>query len=564
MLIGNVPAHFTEKETARVLAINSFGVVIIAVCLLYTLVFHHVGNLYASLATAGVMVFSIIPLVLNLVSKFDASRKLYIFFSPILILYFSKLIGEDYGISNFFIVVFAYPFIFLKPTERFLALVFFIYNSACLVLHQFASLTIIRPLEFAFPLTIIMKLTVFVLLIFFAFILFFTFYQTMVKNEEGLIQANKELKKAHQVKQEFLATMSHELRTPLNAVVTISSLLNENPEHKDKLAFFKLLKHSSRNLLSIVNDILDFSKLEANKMKLDLNSFHIRNSMEKIVETYSSMAQEKGLKLLLEVKDDVAKCYHLDEVKLGQIMGNLISNAIKYTTKGEVRVLVEKFKSDGLFDEVCFEVQDTGTGISKENLRNIFDSFTQIKSVLTRNTGGTGLGLAIVQRLLHLHGSDIAVESEFGKGSKFYFSLRLKIAQDVVRSQQPSFQLSENKRVLLVEDNAVNAMVAQKLLQNWGLTIETAVNGQLAVELCEQVAYDVILMDLHMPVMDGFTATKTIRESDGYNKFTPIFALTADVMGEQNQEYTGYFDGFITKPIQQEKLQSALMNRFTR
>ena len=401
------------------------------------------------------------------------------------------------------------------------------------------------------------------MVIFFAFVLFYAFYQTIIKNEQRLIQTNLEIEKAHQIKQEFLATMSHELRTPLNAVVTITSLLDENPEHKDKLTFLKLLKHSSHNLLSIVNDILDFSKLEANKMKLEFSTLDIRDTLRKIVDTYSSMADEKGLNLVIDVDNEVGKTYKFDEIKLGQIIGNLISNAIKYTSTGEVRVHVEKFKSTGLFDELYFAVSDTGSGISAEDLSSIFESFTQIKSVLTRNTGGTGLGLAIVKRLLQLYGSDIGVESELNKGSKFYFSLNLKCSNKINLPENKQFKITDNKKILLVEDNAVNAMVAQKLLQNWGLNIETAANGQIAVEACQNEKFDVILMDLHMPVMDGFTATKTIREYSGPNKFAPIFALTADVMGENNQEYNKYFDGFITKPIQQEKLQAALMSRLS-
>ncbi len=558
-----MPKHFTPKETARVLAINSFGFVIVLVCLVYSSVFYHIGKISASIITFSIVLVCLLPIGLNYAKKYDFARRLYVFFSPILILYYSLLIGEEYGVSYFFIVVYAFPFIFLKPTERGLALAFFIYNCACLVIHHFVPLPFIEPLVLTGALAITVKVTVFTMVIFFAFVLFYAFYQTIIKNEQRLIQTNLEIEKAHQIKQEFLATMSHELRTPLNAVVTITSLLDENPEHKDKLTFLKLLKHSSHNLLSIVNDILDFSKLEANKMKLEFSTLDIRDTLRKIVDTYSSMADEKGLNLVIDVDNEVGKTYKFDEIKLGQIIGNLISNAIKYTSTGEVRVHVEKFKSTGLFDELYFAVSDTGSGISAEDLSSIFESFTQIKSVLTRNTGGTGLGLAIVKRLLQLYGSDIGVESELNKGSKFYFSLNLKCSNKINLPENKQFKITDNKKILLVEDNAVNAMVAQKLLQNWGLNIETAANGQIAVEACQNEKFDVILMDLHMPVMDGFTATKTIREYSGPNKFAPIFALTADVMGENNQEYNKYFDGFITKPIQQEKLQAALMSRLS-
>lgn len=504
------------------------------------------------------------PITLNYLGKYDFARWLYVFFSPILIFYYSSLLGKEFGISYFFIVVFALPFVFLKPTEKILATLFFVYNCACMFYHEFGDVQFIKPIVFSDTLAIAVKVTVFSMVIFFAFVLFFAFYQTIIKNEQRLIQTNTELEKASQVKQEFLATMSHELRTPLNAVVTITSLLEENPNHKDRLTFHKLLKHSAHNLLSIVNDILDFSKLEANKMQLELQSLEIREVLKKTLEMYTTLAEEKGLTLNLNIEEEVGKVYKLDEIKLGQIIGNLISNAIKYTTQGEVTLNVQRYRSEGLFDELYFEVIDTGQGISAEDLENIFESFSQIKSVLTRNEGGTGLGLAIVKRLLSLHGSDIGVESQPGIGSKFYFSLRLKSMSKSNKPENQKFRITENKNVLLVEDNAVNAMVATKLLQNWGLKIETAANGEVAVNACSEKTYDVILMDLHMPIMDGFTAAKTIRETDNPNKFVPIFALTADVNGENNLDYNKYFDGFITKPIQQEKLHHALMSRLAK
>lgn len=558
-----MPAHLTDKEVARVLAINLFGYVIIFVCFIYTVVFHQIGEITASIITGSIIAACSVPIIANHLGKYNFSRILYVFFSPVLILYYSLILGADAGVSYFFIVAFALPFVFLKPEERRLAMAFFIYNCSCLMLHHFGGEQLVTPIVLSSEVGLSVKITIFAMVIFFAFVIFYAFYQTIIKHEQRLTQTNLEMEKANQVKQEFLATMSHELRTPLNAVVTITSLLDENPNHKDKLTFLRLLKHSSHNLLSIVNDILDFSKLEANKMKLELRSLEIRPVLNKVIETYSHMAEEKGLKLSLEIDHNVARVYKLDEVKLGQVLGNLISNSIKYTDQGEITVRVERFKSEGLFDELYFEVVDTGQGISADDIQSIFESFNQVKSVLTRNTGGTGLGLAIVKRLLSLHGSDIGVESELNKGSKFYFSLRYKSTSNINQPENKKFRVTNNKNILLVEDNVVNAMVAQKLLQNWGLSIEVAANGELAVNACNDKSFDFILMDLHMPVMDGFTAAKTIRESSGQNKFVPIFALTADVMGENNQDYNKYFDGFITKPIQQEKLQRALMSRLS-
>ena len=320
-------------------------------------------------------------MVFNRLYKYDISRILYVFVCSFIVFGFSLLLGQGFGIQYFFILIYAFPVFFLKPTEKHLALTLFTYNSLCYIYYEFGDLTILQTVSFTPEMTLAIRLTILLLVMYFSFILFYTNYQILIKNEERLMQTNQELEKAHQIKQEFLATMSHELRTPLNAVVTISSLLDENPEHPDKTTFLKLLKHSSHNLLSIVNDILDFSKLEANKMKLEMTALDIRSTLKKIVETYSSLADEKGLKLVLDVEDEVGKTYKIDEVKLGQIIGNLISNAIKYTSSGEVTVRVEKYKNEGLFDELCFEVIDTGSGISADDLKNIFELDRKIKQI---------------------------------------------------------------------------------------------------------------------------------------------------------------------------------------
>ncbi|MEQ8470289.1 MAG: ATP-binding protein [Marinoscillum sp.] len=546
---------------ARTAFINAFGLILMLVCLVYGVIFNYIGESFYASCVYILGFISLIPLILNRTFKYNIARIAYIFICPTLVMGFTFLLGPDLGIHYFFILIYAFPVVFLKPNERFLALMLFIFNSICLLYYEFGNLNLFQVITMGEDLTLAVHLTALIIMIYFSFILYYTYYQIVIKNEQKLIKTNLDIEKAHQVKQEFLATMSHELRTPLNAVVTITTLLDENPNHKDKLTFFKLLKHSSQNLLSIVNDILDFSKLEANKMKVESRTQEIRVTLKNIVDTYANMAEEKGLKLVLTVDNEMSKLYKLDDIKLSQILGNLISNAIKYTNQGEIKVTVNKTQTEGLFDQIYFEVADTGEGISRDDLQNIFESFTQIKSVLTRQTGGTGLGLAIVKRLLNLQGSDIGVESEIGNGSKFYFSLKLKSTNRINEPKNKKFKITNEKRVLLVEDNVVNAMVAEKLLENWGLKIEKAENGEIAVKACETNTYDLILMDLHMPVMDGFQAAETIRNSNTSNRFVPIYALTADVMGENNSVYNKYFDGFITKPIQKDKLQRMLMTR---
>jgi signal transduction histidine kinase/CheY-like chemotaxis protein len=405
-------------------------------------------------------------------------------------------------------------------------------------------------------------IVLFILLIF-CFILITGFYFLVKKNEERLSVKSSELEKAYGMKQDFLATMSHELRTPLNAVVTITSLLEESPNRKDSDKLINLLKFSANNLLSIINDILDFSKLEVSKINLDKRPHELKKLLREIRDTYKNLADEKGLTIKLNIEEDVNDIYKLDDVKIGQILGNLIGNAIKFTELGRITIYVKKVSKKGLHDLVRFEVKDTGSGIPANELEAIFESFSQVKSVTTRQKGGTGLGLAITKRLLHLYNSEISVESTLGKGSTFSFELSLKRGGQVAKIEEEKISSLLNKNILLVEDNAINAMVAQKLLKSWGIVAVKAMNGQEAIDKCMEVEYDLILMDLHMPIMDGFNATKHIRNNENINMYTPIFALTADVTGETNRTYNKYFDGFLTKPIQKEKLQKLLVEQFS-
>lgn len=365
------------------------------------------------------------------------------------------------------------------------------------------------------------------------------------------------------VKQEFLSTMSHEIRTPLNAVITISSLLADrtNPEEQELIS---ALRFASNSLLMLINDILDFTKLDAGKTRLEMCPTHFRHLLDNIKRTYDSLANEKGLQLNLMIAEGVAESYEMDENKIAQILGNLITNAIKFTYHGQVDLLIEKTGSSEIEDTLRFTVNDTGIGIPQAYQQEIFESFSQPQSVRTRKQGGSGLGLAIVKKLIQLHGSNIYVKSQEGKGSSFFFELFLK------RTDSPDKILSkynnrlEERSVLLAEDNVINAMVISKLLKNWKINVEVAKDGREAVSKSKQKSFDFILMDIHMPEMDGFQATKAIITDTGnVNYKTPIFALTADVTAEHQSEFHSYFKGFLRKPIETDNLHDALLSAIT-
>ncbi|QKJ29729.1 tetratricopeptide repeat protein [Mucilaginibacter mali] len=379
------------------------------------------------------------------------------------------------------------------------------------------------------------------------------------KEKDEIIKKKELAEQSAKVKQDFLSTMSHEIRTPLNAVITITSLLKDRSDEEEQ-RLLNSLKFASNNLLLIINDILDFTKLEAGKMQLDVHPCNFRTLIENLRHIYENLATEKGLKLFLNIDTTVAESYELDETKLSQILGNLIGNAIKYTDNGKVEIGVTNLKSDKEIDTLRFTITDTGVGIPKVSYKEIFESFSQPKSITTRKHGGSGLGLAIVKKLVELYKSKVHVNSEVGKGSSFHFDIKTKrLVSEEAQKQAPLDKLT-NRSVLLAEDNMINAMVARKLLSNWGIATEHAKNGIEAVEKSKLRAYDFILMDIHMPEMNGFDATKNIREMGNPNSFTPIFALTADITAEHQDEYAGYFNGFLRKPIEIEKLYNSLVN----
>lgn len=378
------------------------------------------------------------------------------------------------------------------------------------------------------------------------------------EREKAVILKKKDLaEQATKMKQDFLSTMSHEIRTPLNAVTTITSLLQENQD-QDQTSLLSSLNFSANNLLRIINDILDFNKLDVDKLKLQPSIGEFKSLIENIHTAYNSMAVEKGIDLNLDLDAKLSDHYKVDETRITQILGNLLSNAIKFTEKGSVNIKIHLEKVKGKNDLIHFAIRDTGIGISREFLPEVFDSFSQPQLHKTKKYGGSGLGLAIVKKLIELHQSNIFVDSEEKGGTVFYFSLELERAAAVPQKANIQKEKLKDKTILLAEDNSINAMVSMKLLSNWGLKVEHAKDGGEAVQMASQRIYDCILMDIHMPIMDGFEAANTIRLSNGANSKSPIYALTADVIAGQENEGAKIFDGFLLKPIEQEKLYSAL------
>lgn len=379
------------------------------------------------------------------------------------------------------------------------------------------------------------------------------------ERQEIIEKKNLDEMEAYRQKQEFLSIMSHEIRTPLNAITTTISILDEQVSESGK-KMINNLKFASNSLINIVNDVLDFTKLDANKAKLETYACNLNALCQNVTEVYDRQAREKGIALEYNTNVDKQNNYILDPTKITQILNNLISNAIKFTETGKVTFEITLLEEGEIKDCLLFSVKDTGEGISRRNSKEIFNSFSQLKPYLTRKQGGTGLGLAIVKKLVDLHNSKIEVNSKIGEGSDFFFTLQLEKTKMPEFITSPSYDALVGKRALIVDDTKMNAILLKKLLTKWGISVDYANRGIDAIALSQKSKYDFILMDIHMPEMNGFQASMKIKKTKNPNYTTPIFAVTADVLVDTEDAFSKYFSGVIYKPFDIQKLYSKLLS----
>jgi len=384
-------------------------------------------------------------------------------------------------------------------------------------------------------------------------ILSFRFSYSLKKSRREAVQGLK-------AKSEFLSTMSHEIRTPLNSVIGMSNLMLRNNPRPDQQEHLNVLQFSARNLLSIVNDILDYNKIEAGKISFERIEMNLREIANMVVAGATQAASDKGIGVRFTADSSLDRYVLGDPTRLSQVLHNLVNNAVKFTKEGEVvlELTVLDKRKDSV--SILFTVQDTGIGIPPEKQQLIFERFTQADSSTSRSFGGTGLGLAISQGILHLQGSKLMLNSEMGKGSTFFFTLSFPLGA-LIPAEKPMVAETVEKpaekplngiHILLVEDNRINVLVARNFLENWGATITVAENGQEALDRLASSDYHLVLMDLHMPVMDGYTAIRKIREQ---GMKIPVIALTASLPNEVEQECRGMeIDGFVLKPFLPDEL----------
>jgi signal transduction histidine kinase/CheY-like chemotaxis protein len=398
----------------------------------------------------------------------------------------------------------------------------------------------------------------------FPFLLFGLFLSIIIRNnnstQKKLIQAGEDSEKANKAKSTFLSNMSHELRTPLNGIIGATNLLMHEPASPSQKRYYEVLQHTSDHMLNLINQILDFSKINENKINLDRNVFNMQHMVTKLCRVLKTQNNDEFVQFIFTIDEGLNKEVISDDLRLKQILLNLLSNAIKFTKAGTISLTAKLTHEVENKLRIKFIVEDTGVGINDVQLKKIFESFEQADNSTTRVFGGTGLGLSISKELVYLFNSNLEVESVVGKGSTFSFEIEVEKNEVKANVEQTATSVAlkslEGLKILVAEDNKVNMLVLLTFLKKWNVSYTEAVNGLIALEKYKQHSFDLILMDLEMPEMDGYTAVEQLRKKD---TTIPIIAFTAALYDGMAEDLLSKgFTDYMHKPFNPKDLYSKI------